>query len=127
MSRATRKYDSLDLIKLYSLGSNNGWIKYLDECVKSLNINSLARMRYSLQASMTDLVNKKLNDDRMNVFYVRLLKSVENTAKQIVRIKHPLPHDTVIKGDGKDRPLSALEAKRRRDKELEYFFNKSSF
>lgn len=114
-------------MKLYSLGSANGWNKFLKECLLSGSINELARVRYSLQAGMTDLANQKLNDENINLFYIRLIKSLENTAKQIVRIKYPMPHDLVIKGDAKDRPKTALEAKRKRDKELEMFFNNSSF
>ena len=130
MSRATRKYDSVDIMKLYTLGSTNGWNKYLDETFKSENINSLARMRYALQAGMDDLAKAKLNTPEMIKFYLRLMRSTEQTAKQIIRKIYPMPHDLpTIHGiqTKKERPLSALEAKRKRDLALEKFFMDSSF
>lgn len=114
-------------MKLYTHGSNNGWNEFLTNCVNSLSINELARVRYSLQAGMTDIANQKLNDEKINIFYARLMKSIENAARQILRIKHPMPHDIFIHGDGKYRPKTALEAKRKRDKELKDFFTNSSF
>ena len=129
MSRVTRKYDSVDLMKLYSQGNASGWNNYLTTMRKSCNINDLARMRYSLQAGMDDLAKMNLNNEKMSVFYIRLLKSVENTAKQIIRKIYPMPHDlpTIHGIKIKHQPLSALEAKRKRDLEMELFFNNSSF
>lgn len=129
MSRTTRKYDSIDIMKLWAQGSANGWNEFLSDCSNGNDINKLARMRYSLQAGMDDLTKIKMNDEKMSVFYMRLLKSVENTAKQIIRKLYPMPHDapTIHGIKSKKKPLSALEAKRRRDKELELFLIKSSF
>ena len=130
MSRTTRKYDSVDLMKLYAQGSANGWNEYLTAMLNAGDINALARMRYALQAGMDDLTKIKMNDEKMSLFYVRLLKSVEETAKKIIRRKHPMPHDLpTIHGikTKHDNPTTALEAKRKRDRELELFFNKSSF
>jgi hypothetical protein len=115
-------------MKLWTLGSANGWNEQLDKCVHNQSINELARIRYGLQAGMTDLANQKLNDEKMNVFYARLMKSLENTARLIVRKIHPLPHDApTIHGIKSKHPVSALVAKRNRDREMELFFNKSSF
>lgn len=128
MSRVTRKYPSIDIMKLWTLGSANGWNEFLTASEHSSNINALARARYSLQAGMDDLVKIKMNDEKMNVFYIRLMKSVENTAKQIIRKLHPLPHDIpTVHGIKSKKPDSALIAKRKRDREMELFFNKSSF
>ncbi len=128
LSRATRKYDELDLMKLYVSGSHVGWNKYLSECHDSNNINSLARMRYALQSGMDRISKQNLNDEKMSVFYMRLLKSVEITAKKIIKRIYPNPFDAPsLHGIKKQKPLSALEAKRKRDKELELFLTSSSF
>lgn len=128
LSRATRKYPSIDIMKLWTLGSANGWNKELNRLSLSQSINECARIRYQLQAGMDDLVKAKLNTEEMNIFYLRLMKSLENTARGIVRAVHPLPHDTPdLHGTESKKPLSALEVKRKRDSEMESFFNKSSF
>lgn len=131
MSRATRKYESVDIMKMYAQGSANGWNEYLTAMLNAGDINALARMRYALQAGMDDLVKIKMNNEKMSLFYVRLLKSVEDTAKKIIRRKHPMPHDlpTIhgIKSKKMENQTTALEAKRNRDRALELFFNKSSF
>lgn len=124
LSRITKKYDEFDLLKLYASGSSRGWNQYLNDCYSSENINSLASMRYALQAGMDKLVKQKLNDEKMVLFYLRLMKSVEDTAKKIIRKKHPLPTDNPLIAK---ENLHTLAIKRRRDQELELFFNNSSF
>jgi hypothetical protein len=117
-------------MKLYSQGSANGWNEYLTAMNNAGDINALARMRYALQAGMDDLVKIKMNNEKMSLFYVRLLKSVEDTAKKIIRRKHPMPHDLPTIHGIKSKhgnQTTALEAKRKRDRELELFFNNSSF
>jgi hypothetical protein len=124
LSRATRKYDEFDLLKLYSSGSFRGWNEYLNTCFLNNNINSLASMRYALQAGVDKLARQKLNDDKMSVFYLRLMKSVEDTAKKIIRKTHPLPTDNPLIAKNN---LDTLAIKRRRDAELELFFKNSSY
>lgn len=124
MSRTTKKYDEFDLLKLYSSGSYKGWNEYLNNCYHANNINSLASMRYALQAGMDKLARQKLNDEKMSVFYLRLMKSVEDTAKKIIRKVHPLPTDNPLIAK---QNLDTLAIKRRRDAELELFFKNSSY
>jgi hypothetical protein len=125
-------------MKLYAQGSANGWNEYLTAMTNAKNINALARMRYALQAGMDDLTKLKMNDEKMSVFYIRLLKSVENTAKIIIRELHPMPNDVPAMYLNKKIPTfgigqkpawveKALNAKRKRDRELELFFTNSSF
>lgn len=109
---------------LYSKGSNNGWNDFLTECVVNMDINRLAKMSYQIQAGMEDLAKLKLNSDEIIVWYIRLLKSLEKTAKNIVRIKYPLPK---IEPNEPQKSKAALEAKRSRDRELAEFFRKSAY
>lgn len=119
-----RKQEAVDLLKLYSMGSHKGWNEFLTACVRDQNINSLARMRYSLQAGMDDVAKKKLNDEKIIVFYLRLMRSIEQSAKQIIRIRHPMPGDDPRLAK---LHLDKLEQKRKRDNELRQFFLKSSY
>lgn len=119
-----RKHDSIDLMKLYSLGSSNGWNQMLSVCLRNLDINKLMQVKYGIESGMDDLVKKKLNTDDVNVWYLRLVKSIENTAKQIIKIRNPLPHDNplIAKDHSKTKDI-----KTKRDKELYDFIKKSSF
>ena len=121
-----RKHQAVDLMKLYSQGSTNGWNEFLNQCYETDNINRLARMRYAVQAGMDDLAKKKLNTDDMNAWFCRITKSLERTAKQIIKKKYPLPGDNPLlakKAEYKD----LHQIKRKRDKELADFMRASSY
>lgn len=125
-----RKYEPIDLLKLYTKGSNNGWNEFLSDCYDRQDINKLAKVRYQICAGMDDLAKLKLNDDKMNVWFVRLMKSLEITAKKILRTKYPMPGDSLIAAnDFSDSVTKAkmLAAKRKRDQELKLFFEKSAY
>lgn len=121
-----RKVEAIDLMKLYSKGSTNGWNEYLSKCYSNRDINSLARMRYSVQAGMADLAKKKLNTDDINIWFCRIIKSLEITAKRIIKAKYPLNLDNPLLA--KNAKFSdELKIKRKRDQELAKFINESSY
>lgn len=121
-----RKYQPIDLMKLYSQGSSNGWNEFLTTCYNKRDINSLGKMRYSVQAGMDDLAKKKLNTDEINSWFCRLIKSIEITAKRIIKIKHPLPGDNPLIAKNKEfAPMKII--KQRRDQELAKFMVASSY
>lgn len=118
-----RKHEAVDLLKLYTLGSHNGWNDFLKKCFAKGNINALAKLRYQLQCGMDDLAKQKLNTHEINVWYLRLIRSLEITAKKIIKIKHPMPGDDPLNKSFPD----TLEIKRKRDQELARFFHLSSY
>jgi len=119
------RHDYIDLLKLYSSGSHKGWNEVLDQCFKTKNINRLARIRYGIQAGMDKLAKEKLNDEKLNIFFIRLNRSLEQTARAIIRNKHPLPGDNPLIAKEHDKKF--LEVKRKRDRELAAFFKKSAY
>lgn len=119
-----RKFEAIDLMKLYSSGSHKGWNKTLTDLHARLDINGLAKLRYQIQAGMDDLAKKKLNHEEIIIWYLRLIKSIEHTAKKIIRTKNPLPGDDPLKA--KNFP-NHLAIKRKRDQELDNFLNKSNY
>lgn len=121
-----RKEQAVDLMKLYSQGSANGWNDFLNECYRNNNINRLAKMLYSIQAGMDDLAKKKLNTDEINAWFCRIIKSIEKTAKQIIKKKYPLPGDNPLIAKSKEF-IDIHEIKKRRDKELADFMRASSY
>lgn len=121
-----RKGQAIDLMKLYSQGSANGWNEFLSKCYDDKNINSLAKMRYSVQVGMSDLAKKKLNTDEMNSWFCRIIKSIEITAKRIIKAKHPLPGDNPLLAK-KLEYIDQKIIKEKRDQELAKFMASSSY
>lgn len=121
-----RKVESIDLMKLYSQGSHKGWNEYLNKCYNDRNINSLAKMRYSVQAGMDDLVKKKLNTDEINNWFCRIIKSLEITAKRIIKAKYPLNIDNPLLAKD-SKYFHEIKIKKKRDQELAKFMHESSY
>lgn len=119
-----RKHDAIDLMKLYSLGNFNKWNEMLTACFNDRNINQLARTRYQIQAGMTDLANQGMVTEELSVWYARLIRSLEQTAKKIIKVKHPMPGDNPLKAP-KQKDIKAIKTKR--DQELAAFLSKNSF
>lgn len=126
-----RKSDGIDIMKLFTLGSGNGWNEFLNKCLRKMDINSLARVKYELQVGMTDLEKQKLNTEEINILFLRWCKSLDDTAKKIIKIKYPMPGDSITNVElnlhTKKEQSKMLEAKRLRDKALNSYLHKSSF
>lgn len=120
-----RKFEAIDLAKLYALGSANGWNEILSERLAKRDIDGLAKLRYQIAAGMDDLAKKKLNTEEMNIWFIRLNRSIENTAKKILREKYPLPEDNPL--DFENRTAKTYDLKKKRDDELARFFKKSAY
>lgn len=117
---------SLDLMKLYSQGSANGWNEYLNKCYLENNINSLAKMKRAAQVGMSELVKRKLATEDINVWFCRLTKSIEITAKRIIKKVHPLPQDNPLLANEKEW-TDYKKIKQKRDQELAKFLAMSSY
>lgn len=121
----SRKFEAIDLLKLYTFGSTNGWNDYLNDCLNKKNINALSKLRYQICAGMDDLAKAKLNTDAINIWFVRLNRSIEITAKKTIKARNPLPGDNGLKV--KEFASKCLLAKRKRDLELAQFMKESSY
>lgn len=121
----SRKFEAIDLMKLFSKGSANGWNEFLEECFLNQDINRLAKVKYQIQAGMDDLAKGKLNTDELDVWFIRLSKSIDDTARRVIRVRHPLPGDNPT-GDA-ELSKKYSDAKKRRDHELKIFLRDSSY
>lgn len=117
-----RKYEAIDLAKLYSLGSNNGWNEILTDCLKKRDVNRLVKIRYQIQAGMDDLTKQKLNTDQMSSWFLRLQKSIEDTIRKIIKLQSSMPLDNPL-----EKSKDSLDQKRKRDFDLEQHLKKSSY
>lgn len=113
-------------MKLYSKGGHSIWNKMLNECLERRDINRLGKIRYQVQAGMDDLSKNHLNHPEMNVWFARLIKSIENTAKKIIKIKHPEPADNPLIAND-EQWKKRIELKRKRDRELMQFMRENSY
>ncbi len=111
-------------MKLYTEGTSEKWNAFLNDCYKKQNIDRLMSTRIGLQVGMSTLAKKKLNSDKMTVIYLRWLRSVEDTARAIIRDRHPMPGD---RGFKKDSNAKWADAKKKRDVEFENFILRSSY
>ena len=124
MSHGKRKYDGIDLLALYTAADFVVWNAFLTDCHAKHNIQKLQSTYYGLQVGMDNLVKQKLNTQKIDEWFLRLQRSIENTLKRILREKYPNPCD---------QPMIAkehakfLESKRARDIEFESFLKKARF
>lgn len=124
-------HNGIDILKLYSNGNSTAWNSMLTDCVSKLDINRLIKIKYELSVGMSDLAKKKMNNENINVQFLRWMRSIEITAKRIIKIRNPMPGDNVIVIKGEinhdEYKLRALTAKRNRDKELQDFIKRSAY
>ena len=122
-----RKWPALPILDLYAKGNSTGWNALLTTALSKHDLTGLAKLLYGLQAGMADLVKGKMATEELTTWFIRMQKSIENTARQIVREKYPNPMDHGVNAKGPDAHRKAVDAKRKRDNELEQFFRRSSF
>ena len=116
-------------MEIYTKSSTHEWNKWLLLCLKHQDIQGLKKVYKGVQIDMNELVKKKMADDKLNEFFIRITRSIENTLKQILRQKYPNPLDRVGKHkviDLEDH-LKHLNNKRKRDQEFEAFLKDCRF
>jgi hypothetical protein len=127
----SRKQEGIDIMKLMTFGSHKGWNEFLDKCYKNNNINELARVKYQISVGMTDLAKTNLNTEEINVQFVRWVRSLEITARKIIKKMYPMPTDSISRDElaliSNDDKTKIQKAKRARDAALAEFLRKSSF
>lgn len=119
----------IDLMKLYAQGSHVGWNTMLNQCYLNRDTDRLARLRRELQIGMNQAVKRKETTDQLNQWFLRLQRSIEQTAKKIIREKNPSPLDNSLLAKdaefGSHTKWKAL--KKKRDDEFELWLRKSSY
>lgn len=120
----SRKPDAIDILKLYAQSNPSEWNSYLSNSARKQDLNGLANTRRRLQAGMDLLAKKKLNSEKIILFFIRLQNSIENTMKVIVRAKMPNPCDDPLKA--KDW-LHVKGDKKVRDNNFERFLKKTGY
>jgi len=119
-----RKHQAIDLLDLYANHTNLEWNRFLSLCLNASDVTKLMTTRYSLQAGMTDVSNKKLNSDKVISFYIRLQRSIEITIDKIYRKKDPNPCDNPKIAN---EHLDKRQKKRDRDNKIRQLLKKEGY
>jgi len=118
------KPPKVDLLKLYAETSAARWNEFLGNCLSRNDLQTLETMLYGIQLGMNDLAKKKMNTEKMCLWFIRLQRSLENTIKQVIRRRDP---------SALDNPLRATQfahkqgEKRARDQAIERHLKKVRF
>ncbi len=116
--------EAIDILKLYAHGSANGWNEFLTKARDAGDILGLVDVLRRLQMGMDNLVKQKMNTEKVNVLFIRLQRSVENTIRDIHRKQNPNPLYT-----NSDPALHArhIGDKKKKQEDLERFLRKARF
>jgi hypothetical protein len=118
------KPPKVDLLRLYSETDITRWNEFLTNCKRRLDLATLESMLYGVQLGMDDLAKKKLNTEKMCVWFIRLQKSIENTMRDIIRIKMPNPCDNPLVAGNYSQ---FKDEKKNRDNAVESYLRKVRF
>ena len=116
--------EAIDILKLYAQGSANGWNEFLTKSLAACDVAGLVDVLRRLQMGMDNLVRQKLNTEKVNTFFIRLQRSVENTLRDIHRKQNPNP--LFSKSDPALRARH-LADKKKKQEDLERFMRKVRF
>lgn len=117
--------EAIDIIQLVTNFDTKKWNALLAQAERSGDLTWVLNTRRALQVGMADAARKKMNTEKLNLLFIRLQKSLENTGKNIFRSRNKNPmYD----------PLNAhkygagwTEKKRALDQEFERILKKSGY
>ena len=112
-----RDHQEIDLLQLLTKSGTEKWNFFLTRAQESNDIDGLMKTLYGIQVGMTRLAKLKKNTPEINAWYARLHRSIELTAKRIIKKLNPMPTDT----------KEHIAMKRKRDQEFARFLRGSSF
>lgn len=117
------KPEKIDFLSLYIKGDASKWNEFLTVCLRRRDLPSLEKVLYGIQKGMDDLVKQKLNTDKVNLVFVRMQKSIEDTMKKILKLKNPSPLDNPFhKGT-----IQQSVEKKARDQQIEIYLRRVRF
>lgn len=122
-----RKYPTLDIVNLIALWNAGKWNQFLNKCLLDLDLQKLTATLYGIQAGMDHAVTSKISSDKIVETFLRLQRSIEITAKKILRAKYPSPLDTGMSAKDVEEFTKHITAKRKRDLEFQKFLRDGSF
>lgn len=117
----SRGHLKIDLFNLYSKTSHVEWNAFLALCQDRLDLGTLEKTLVGVQLGMSDLAKKNLNNEKMNIWFIRIQRSLENTIKSVIKLKRPNPLDNPLNAPSH---IHLIAEKRKRDQEIELFLKR---
>ena len=114
----------IDLLNLYARTNHYEWNNFLSKCLEKKDLHTLEQVFYGIQLGMNDLAKNKLNTEKMNVWFIRLQRSIEITIKRIIKAKEPSPLDNP---HNLKYWAHKISEKRKRDHEIELYIKRIRF
>ena len=106
------------------------WEEFLMKCRNENDLEKLKKTLYGIQAGMDLLVRQHLSGQKINEIFASMTRSIETTAKKILRKKYPslLDEGMVNANDISQQKLESDHAnKRKRDLEFQRFLKEARF
>ena len=116
--------EKIDVLKLYAKSDAKAWNAFLSKCLQTKDLHSLEKVLYGIQLGMNDLAKKKLNTEKINMFFIRIQKSLENTIRDVIRTRIPNALDDPL-NVGKFGQMK--DSKQKRDQDIERHLRKVRF
>lgn len=114
----------IDVVRFYAECNAGQWNAFLTACVAKQDVQKLTDVLHRLQQGMDNAVKQKLNTDALVDWFIRMQRSIENTIKEIHRMKNPNP----LYQPGNDAlKAQFIKDKRKHENELERFLMKARF
>lgn len=118
------KPEKIDILKLYAGGDTTKWNDFLSTCLANRDLPSLEKVLYGIQLGMNDLARKKMNTEKINIFFIRIQRSLENTMKEIIKSKEVHPLDDPL---NKEKFGHTIASKKKRDQAIERYLREVRF
>lgn len=123
---AERRHQTLDVVAMYSTLTMEHWKSCLIGAMEKGSMAKLMEWRYGLQAGLADAAKKGMTNEKIDLWVMKRCKDLEKAARWILKKKHHIQTAGTYK-DKTQAAVSALEAKRKRDREFEQFLARSNF
>ena len=118
------KPHKIDILKLYAKSNTEEWNRFLTWSLAKGDLSGLEKVLYGLQLGMLDLAKKKMNTDKITIFFLRLQRSLERTIRDVIRKRDPHPLDNPM---NKEKFGHMIDSKKKRDMDIEKHLRKVRF
>lgn len=127
-----RKYPTLDVLRIMQEWDSDIWKAFLNKAYEERDLEVLKKTLYGLQSGM-DMASQKMElPDKVVQIFLKLTRSIEQTAKKILRKKHPSRFHvqdpkTALMTSSPEDIRKEMEEKRKRDVEFTNFLRDARF
>ena len=124
MKNTVHKYDRVSILDIMVKLNWQGWNLFLKDCLDKNDVEKLKRTLYGIQYDMSELAKQKLNSSMVTSLFLRLQKSLQDTAKKVYRKIHQNPCNNPKSAK---QFLEFKDAKKKADQAFQLWLRESSY